>query len=100
MVSDPKGRSAGDEFAYHVYQETLLEGGVSKAIVAQCLAAELRKRVIMQPEPMGDQIFDVDLLRVKIDPGKVKQLKSEIEGDEYLRYIVDAIKHVAEMGNG
>ena len=100
MVSDPTGRSAGDEFAYHVYQETLLEGGVSKAIVAQCLAAELRKRVIMQPEPMGDQIFDVDLLRVKIDPGKVKQLKSEIEGDEYLRYIVDAIKHVAEMGNG
>lgn len=99
IESDPKAKKEGDEFAYHVYQETLLDGGVSKAIVAQCLAAELRKRTIKDPELKGDQIFDVDLLRTTIDPEKLQQLKSEIESDEHLRYIVDAIKHVAEMGD-
>lgn len=40
-------------------------------------------------------MFDLDLYGFKIDEGKKETLKSEIENDPFLSYIVNAIKYAA-----
>lgn len=40
-------------------------------------------------------MFDLDLYRLKIDDKKKFELKSKIEGDQFLSYIVKAIKYAA-----
>lgn len=94
--NDPMSQKTGHDFAYYIYQEKMLDGNISKAITAQCLAAELRKKIIEKPEPVGEQIFDADLFRIRIDQEECKKIKSQIENDEYLKYIVEAIKYVTE----
>ena len=93
IANDPNAKSKGHEYAYYLYQQKLLDGNISKAIVAQCLAAELRKKIVVGPEFVGDEMFDVDLFRKRIDSEKRAELKTLIEHDEKLRYIVDAIKY-------
>ena len=93
IANDPNSKSKGHEYAYYLYQQKLLDGNMSKAVVAQCLAAELRKKIVVGPEFAGDEMFDVDLFRKRIDSEKRAELKTLIEHDEKLRYIVDAIKY-------
>ena len=40
-------------------------------------------------------MFDLDLYSLKTDEQKKSELKSRIEGDEFLSYIVNAIKYAA-----
>lgn len=40
-------------------------------------------------------MFDLDLYRFKTDEGKKTELKSKIENDPFLSYIVNAIKYAA-----
>lgn len=40
-------------------------------------------------------MFDLDLYRLKIDIQKKSELKSKIERDQFLNYIVKAIKYAA-----
>lgn len=86
------------ETAYNIYNLMLNENGKSrlKAIVAQCLASVLRWK--MSVIPMGlaqEKMFDLDLYGLKTDVQKKVALKAEIESDQFLSYIVKAIKHAA-----
>ena len=68
-----------------------------KAIVAQCLASILRWNILseipnnVKPENM----FDIDLYAMKVDEAKRMKLKDTIEKDQFLGYIVGAIKYAA-----
>ena len=67
-----------------------------KAIVAQCLASTLRWRTSIIPEGVTqEKMFELDLYGYEIDELKKTELKTQIERDQYLRYIVNAIKHAA-----
>ena len=67
-----------------------------KAIVAQCLASLLRWKISIIPDGLTqEKMFDLDLYGFKIDEGKKETLKSEIENDPFLSYIVNAIKYAA-----
>ena len=67
-----------------------------KAIVAQCFASFLRWKISVIPENLKqEKMFDLDLYRLKIDDKKKFELKSKIEGDQFLSYIVKAIKYAA-----
>ena len=94
MSEDAEARCAGHPFSYHVYHDLMLDGNVSKAITAQCLAAELRKQIVVGRELEGDEMFDVDLFQLRPDEEKRNALKLKIENDLYLGYIVEAIKYV------
>lgn len=86
------------EKAYHIYNLMLNGDGKSslKAIVAQCLASLLRWEVSIIPDGQTqEKMFDLDLYRFKTDEGKKAALKSKIENDPFLRYIVNAIKYAA-----
>lgn len=95
---DSKSRCEGHKFAYYLYQEKMLNGRVSKAIVAQCLAAELRKKIVDGPELVGDEMFDFDLFRQNVNPKKLQALQNTIMSDEKLKYIVNAIKYATGEG--
>ena len=84
--------------AYEIYSLMLDEGGKSslKAIVAQCLASVLRWKISVIPDGVTqEKMFDLDLYRLKTDDQKKTELKSEIERDRFLNYIVQAIKYAA-----
>ena len=72
----------------------MLDDRVSKAITAQCLAAELRKSLVVGRQLKGDEMFDTDLFQLQIDDVKRNALKNQIESDSSLKYIVEAIKYV------
>ena len=93
IAKDPNAKLNGHEYAHYLYQQKMLDGNMSKAVVAQCFAAELRKKFVVGPEFVGDEMFDVDLFRKRIDSEKRAELKTRIERDEKLLYIVDAIKY-------
>ena len=96
--------------AHQIYHDTMLNkgnpavktNGTSKAIVAQCLASNLRWAIteISQLGDCGnslsnDCMFDLDLYQTHIDEAKRVTLAEEIEKDPYLSYLVLAIKHAA-----
>ena len=93
---DPMSKCTGHEFAYYVYQTMMLDRGISKAITAQCLAAELWKKIVDGQKLDGDEMFDADLFRLTINAERRAELQSLIVSDEKLKYIVDAIKYVTE----
>ena len=86
------------ERAYHIYNLMLNDDGNSslKAIVAQCLASILRWKTSIIPDRITqEKMFDLDLYGFKTDEGKKAVLKSTIESDPFLSYIVNAIKYAA-----
>lgn len=86
------------ESAYHIYNLMLNDDGNSslKAIVAQCLASILRWKTSIIPDRITqEKMFDLDLYGFKTDEGKKAVLKSTIESDPFLSYIVNAIKYAA-----
>ena len=86
------------EIAYRIYDLMLNGDGKSslKAIVAQCLASVLRWKTSILPDGITqEKMFDLDLYRLRTDGQKTSELKSELESDRFLRYIVDAIKYAA-----
>ena len=97
-AADPDAQCTGHSFAYHVYKTLMLDGEVSKSITAQCLAAELRKSFAVGRELEGDEMFDADLFQLRIDNAKRNDLKTKIESDANLKYIVEAIKYVTGTG--
>lgn len=87
-----------EEKAYKIYGLMLDGNGKSnlKAIVAQCLASVLRWNISSASKCLTqDKMFDLDLYSYKIDDQEKSNLKSLIEKDQYLGYIVDAIKYAA-----
>lgn len=96
--------------AHQIYHDTMLNKGnsavktkaTSKAIVAQCLANNLRWAITDiasageggAPLPK-DRMFDLDLYQTHIDEVKRVTLAKRIEKDPYLSYLVLAIKHAA-----
>lgn len=90
-----KDLSKGEK-AYKIYGLMLNKDGNSKlkAIVAQCLAAILRWEISVIPAELTQKnMFDIDLYGLKIDEDKKSVLKLKLEQDEFLGYIVKAIKH-------
>lgn len=86
------------ERAYRIYDLMFNGDGKSslKAIVAQCLASALRWRTSKIPEGVTqEKMFDLDLYGFKTDEAKKAELNTQIEKDQYLRYIVNAIKYAA-----
>lgn len=84
--------------AYEIYNLMLDKDGKSglKAIVAQCFASLLRWKIsVITDEVKQEKMFDLDLYRMKIDEEKKAELKSKIEKDPFLAYIVKAIKYAA-----
>lgn len=87
-----------EEKAFEIYKLMLDSNGTSKlkSIVAQCLAAYLRWEILSDDQNIEQEdMFDLDLYSLKIDENKKNELKSRIENDDYLKYIVDAIKYAA-----
>lgn len=96
--------------AHQIYHDTMLNKGnpavktkaTSKAIVAQCLASNLRWAITDtasageggNPLPK-ESMFDLDLYQTYIDESKRAALAEAIEKDPYLAYLVTAIKHAA-----
>ena len=86
------------ETAYKIYGLMLNGDGKSslKAIVAQCLASILRWKISVIPSKLTqEKMFDLDLYALKTDEQKKSELKSKIERDQFLSYIVNAIKYAA-----
>ena len=92
------GNLSQAEIAYKIYDLMLNEDGKSslKAIVAQCLASILRWEISVIPIGLTqEKMFDLDLYGLKTDENKKSKLKSKIENDQFLGYIVRAIKYAA-----
>lgn len=94
---------SSDEVAYKFYHDCLLSKKTSKAIVAQCLASNLKWSVVNfsnqeNTPPSKELMFNLDLYQTKINEDKRIELKDRFENDPYLRYIIDAIKHAAKIG--
>ncbi len=86
------------ERAYNIYNLMLNSDGSSnlKAIVAQCFASVLKWKISVVPDGMTqEKMFDLDLYGLKINEEKRIKLKKELEKDDYLKYIVDAIKYAS-----
>ena len=67
-----------------------------KSIVAQCLASILRWKISIIPDGITqEKMFDLDLYGFKTDENKKAALKSAIESDPFLSYVVNAIKYAA-----
>lgn len=82
------------ERAYNIFHLMLDGSGKSglKSIVAQCFASMLRMETITEQfEPA--YMFDLELYQHTVDEMKRTALKTKIENDPYLKYLVDAIKH-------
>lgn len=103
------------EIAFFIYNDTMLDKGLpvkahpaatSKAIVAQCLASNLRWSIIDTSSAKDggaaehvtkEKMFDLDLYQTEVDEKKRLDLASAVEADPYLAYIVNAIKHAAGL---
>lgn len=86
------------ERAYKIYSLMLNDDGKSnlKAIVAHCLASVLKWNSSVISETITqEKMFDLELYGLKTDETKKEALRVKIEEDQYLRYIVDAIKYAA-----
>lgn len=86
------------ERAYRIYNLMLNDDGKSslKSIVAQCLASILRWKISIIPDGITqEKMFDLDLYGFKTEEDKKAALKSAIESDPFLSYIVNAIKYAA-----
>ena len=86
------------EKAYKIYNLMLNGDGKSslKAIVSQCLASILRWRISVIPSELSqEKMIDLDLYSLKKDEEKRLELKTKIEEDQFLSYIVKAIKYAA-----
>lgn len=84
------------EKAFKIFSVMLNSDGSSslKAIVAQCFAAMLKWQTSQIPDGYTrEKMFDLELYGFKTDEDKKAELKRKIEGDQYLKYIVDAIKY-------
>lgn len=84
--------------AYEIYNLMLNGDGKSslKAIVSQCLASILRWKISVIPSELSqEKMFDLDLYSLKKDEKKRLELKTKIEEDQFLCYIVKAIKYAA-----
>ena len=87
---------SSEEVAYKYYHDIMLKKEISKAIVAQCLASNLRWSLIDETKGLTkEKMFDLDLYQISINEDKRKALAEQLERDIYLKYIVDAIKHAA-----
>jgi len=87
-----------EEAAYNMYGLMLNDNGSSalKAIVAQCLASILRWKISIIPDgDSQEKMFDIDLYGYKTDVEKKAALKTQLEDDKYIGYIVKAIKYAA-----
>lgn len=87
-----------EEKAFQIYSLMLNNDGSSslKTIVAQCLASLLRWEISENPKGQKkESMFDIDLYGLRTDESKRNELKQKIERDEYLGYIVKAIKYAA-----
>lgn len=88
------------EYAYKLYEQMIDDNGKSglKAIVAQCLAAILNWKISEVPADITmEKMFEADLYRHEVNEEKKTELKEKIESDGYMKYIVDAIKHVTKQ---
>ena len=63
-----------------------------KSIVAQCLASLLQMEILSETLPT-EKMFDLDLYQHSVDKRKKEALKSKLEHDPYLKYLIKAIKH-------
>lgn len=88
-----------DQIAFKMYKTMLDEDDKSalKAITAQCLSAILQLAYTKTPGDFTeeDDMFDLNMLQWEVDEENKQKLKEEIEQDENLKYLVDAIKHAA-----
>ena len=85
---------------YFIYKETMIDKKISKAITAHCFANYLKWSILRdkhQCEINKSNMFDLDLYKTEVDEGKLSLLKEKIEGDQYLKYLVDAVKHATEI---
>lgn len=75
---------------------------VSKAIAAQCLAVLLQRQTLIVPEgtDSSTDLFNLDMVQWRENKEAKASLKNEIENDERLSYIVNAIKHAARREDG
>ena len=94
---DEKWKNLGSaEKAYKMYSLMLNEEGKSrlKAVVAQCLASMLKWEISSIPGgATQEKMFDLDMYRYQVNEEKRIKLKEQIENDQYLKYITDAIKY-------
>ena len=96
-----------EQLAYKFYQSIMLnpQEKVSKAIVSQCLASNLRWHVsdLKNNNSVNDitvnkeKMFDLDLYQFNINEDRRRCLAERVENDKYLSYIVDAIKYAAGL---
>lgn len=85
-----------EERAYKIFDLMLKDSGKSglKAIVAQCLASILKWNIADIPDGVHkEQMFDLDLYQWDVNTSEKQKLKEAIENDEYLKFIVEAIKY-------
>lgn len=112
-IAEEKVKWTGQEpcvTAHQIYHDTMLNKGnpavktkaTSKAIVAQCLASNLRWAIVDSTSVgnggsplLKECMFDLDLYQTHIDESKRVTLAEIIEKDPYLTYLVSAIKHAA-----
>lgn len=98
--------------AFYIYHDIMLNKGnpetntkpTSKAIVAQCMASNLRWAITNTSPVEGEDdalpkenMFDLDLYQTQVDETKRIELATKIEKDPYLAYLVTAIKHAAGL---
>ena len=88
--------------AFKIFKLMFNEQGKSslKSIVAQCLASILRWEISVKKEDIPEEyMFDLDLYNFEINEENKMALKTQIENDEFLKYIVDAIKYASGVEN-
>lgn len=88
--------------AYKIFELMFHGQGKSglKSIVAQCLASILRWEISVKKEDISEEyMFDLDLYNFEINEENKMALKTQIENDEFLKYIVDAIKYASGVEN-
>lgn len=88
--------------AYKIFELMFHGQGKSglKSIVAQCLASILRWEISVKKEDIPEEyMFDLDLYNFEINEENKMALKTQIENDEFLKYIVDAIKYASGVEN-
>lgn len=91
------------ELAYFIYHDIMLDKAsekgysnkISKAITAQCLSNYLKWKCIkINGKPLEkEKMFDFELYQTAADQEMKEKIKKKIENDNYLKYLVDAIKH-------
>lgn len=87
--------------AYEIYNNTLLDKNISKAITAQCLASILHYFILDKEkgEISKEDMFNIDLYQKKYNPDSKAELKEKLLADENLAYLVDAIIHATKRGD-